>query len=81
MAAFSPAPIAFKYVPNLVNLNKMNPIIKTTAVQTIFKVVLSRLISSGAPPTGASVVRYFMKPLNRNIVQIVTMKDFIFLFT
>ena len=30
---------------------------------------------------GALDVRYLMMPRNRNIEQIVTMKDFIFLFT
>ena len=35
-------------------------------------------MSFAAPPTGAFDVRYLISPLNRNIVHIVTMKDFIF---
>ena len=46
-----------------------------------FNSVLSKLISFAEPATGALVVRYLINPRNRNMVQIVTMKDLILRYT
>ena len=81
MAAFSPAPIALRYIPNLVKRNAIKPITSTAIVQPSFRPSVFSMISFALPATGALEVRYLMMPRNRNIVQIVTMKDLILRFT